>query len=236
MDAVAQPNRLPGSLVRQPPEGNGSPVHVEPIREFATAVLVRVPFGVDVRALHPEELALAESKPPRRREELVSGRTALRAALAAVGWSGDLALLPGPKGRPALPAGFTGSLTHKDGLAVAVAAPLRDGWTIGVDSEVLGTRDRSAIAAKVLRPGEHARWRDDGARWPELLRLFSLKEAIYKALHPHVPRYIAFEEAEISPDGSICMHLAGGEGPFELRGWSRWEDERLFSFVAARPV
>ncbi len=209
-------------------------MQTEPLGEFDGAVLVRVRFGEPSTDLHPQERALADAKPPRRREELVAGRLALRSALRAVGWRGDGPLLPGPKGRPELPDGFTGSITHKDGLALAVAAPLVDGWTLGVDSEVLGERDRSAIAPKVLRAAEHERWSAAGAEWPDLLRLFSLKEAIYKALHPHVPRYIAFEEAEIAPDGGITMHLAGGEGPFELRGASRWEGSRLVSLVAAR--
>jgi 4'-phosphopantetheinyl transferase EntD len=69
-----------------------------------------------------------------------------------------------------------------------------------------------------------------------LLELFSLKEAVYKALHPHVPRYIGFEECEIAADGSITMFLVGGEGPFVLRGMSRWEGQRLISIASAARV
>ena len=211
---------------------------IEDVPEFEGAVLALVAFGSPDGALHPDERDFAGDKPRRRREELIAGRVALREALAAVGWTGDGPLLPNPQGRPRVPDGFTGSITHKDGQALAIAAPLVGGRTLGVDSEVLGDRDRSAIAPKVLRPEELSRWQAAGATWPDLLRIFSLKEAVYKALHPHVPRYIAFAESAIAADGSIAMHLAGGdaEGRYALRGTSTWEGARLISVVEAAPL
>lgn len=208
-------------------------VQIERLHEFGGAVLVRAAFGQSEADLHPEELVWAETKPPRRRVELVAGRTAIRRALAEAGWTGSGPVLPNPQGRPAMPHGFTGSITHKDGVALAIAAPLLGGRTLGVDSEVLGDRDRSTIAPKVLRPVELARWRATGATWPSLLELFSMKEAVYKALTPHVPRYIGFDECEIDAGGRITMFLAGGEGGFALRGTSRWEGERLVCVAEA---
>lgn len=105
------------------------------------------------------------------------------------------------------------------------------GGTLGIDSEVVGTRDRSGIAGKVLRATERQRWEESGAVWTDLLEFFSVKEAIYKALYPHVPRYIGFEEAEIGADGQIRMHLKEGEGPFEIVSSLRWEESRLLAFV-----
>ena len=141
----------------------------ERLDEFGGAVLVRATFGQPESGLHPAELAWAESKPPRRRTELVAGRIAIRRALTEAGWTGDGPVLPNPQGRPSMPDGFTGSITHKDGVALAIASPLMGGRTLGVDSEVLGDRDRSAIAPKVLRPDELARWQADGSSWPSLL-------------------------------------------------------------------
>lgn len=209
-----------------------------PIRGFDSAWLVRVPiFDIDAEpseaGLHPAEVAEASIHKPRRRRELLAGRQALRSALRAAGWSGDEPLLPGEQGRPNLPEGFTGSLTHKDGLVLAVAGPLRGGVTLGVDSEVLGTRERVGIARKILRPAEAARWEAAGSTWPDLLELFSVKEAIYKAMHPHVPRYIAFDEAEVE-GRRLTMHLARGEGDFNLQGHWWWEADRLISVVSAR--
>ncbi len=210
-----------------------------PIPGFDSAWLARVPIvGLDSdpseSELHPEEVQAARQSKPRRRRELVAGRTALRRALRRAGWAGHEPLLPGEQGRPRLPGGFTGSITHKDGLVLAVGAAIRDGRTLGIDSEVLGTRPRVGIASKILRPAELARWQAGGESWPDLLEVFSLKEAIYKACHPHVPRYIRFDEADVAPDRTITMHLAGGEGPMDLCGRCWWEGERLVSVVSCR--
>lgn len=170
----------------------------------------------------------------------MAGRTALRAALRASGWEGSAALLPSEQGRPDLPSGFTGSISHKDGHALAFARRMEDGRTLGIDTEVIGSRQRLAIARKVLTEQELARW-EKGRSWPGLLQAFSLKEAIYKALHPHVPRYIGFDEAEIGLDGGIVMSLKNGEGPFRLVGWWWWEgpagpSRRLVSICEAGPA
>lgn len=210
-----------------------------PVPGFDSAWLVRVPIALigddpDELELHPDEVIDAARHKPRRRRELIAGRTALRRALRQAGWIDDAPLLPGEQGRPEVPMGFTGSITHKEGAVLAVAAKLVAGRTLGIDSEVLGTRPRVGIASRILRPVELARWRAGGESWPLLLEAFSLKEAIYKAMHPHVPRYIRFDEAEISADGAITMHLAGGEGPFVVTGRSWWEGERLISVVSCR--
>jgi len=213
---------------------------------FAGAVVARAAIGsLDVGladcagwgSLHADEQAWAADHAPRRAREFVAGRVALRAALSAAGFDGQAPCVPGEQGRPHLPAGFTASITHKDGAALAIA---RRGAsrTLGIDSEVVGPRERLAIAAKVLTAGERLRW--DGA-WSTLLERFSLKEAIYKALHPHVPRYIGFDEADIADDRTIKMTLRGGEGPFSLVGWWWWEgppgtSRRLVSICEARPA
>ena len=215
----------------------------EKIDLFGAAWLARVPIGQSLGAELPgwssllgDEREFALANKPLRHREFVAGRAALRSALRAAGWSGDAALLPLLSGAPKLPEGFTASITHKDGLAFALARPLVDGRTLGLDSEVVGSRERSGIARKVLRPAELQRWQEAGARWPDLLEQFSVKEAIYKALTPHVPRYIGFEEAEIHVDGRIELHLKGGEGPFALRSALRWEAGRLLAFVEAAPI
>ncbi len=230
-------------IVRTQPVPTGAP------EVFAGAVVGRALVGsLDLpivrcdgfAELHPDERAWSARHAPRRVREFVAGRTALRAALKAAGWSGDGPLLPSEQGRPELPPGFTGSITHKDGQALAIARALHDRRTLGIDSEVIGPRERLAIARKVLTVDELRRW-EQAPSWPTLLQRFSLKEAIYKALHPHVPRYIGFDEAEIADSGAITMRLAGGEGPHALVGWWWWEGEpgpsrRLVSICEARPA
>jgi 4'-phosphopantetheinyl transferase EntD len=178
------------------------------------------------------ERAHAQAASPRRAREFVAGRAALRRALRAAG-ADDHPSLPGEQGRPQVPDGWTGSITHKDGWAFA-AAGRRDHGTLGIDSEVMG-RERLAIAPRILRPEELARWRAAGAVWSELLQTFTVKEAIYKALHPRVPRWIGFLEAEITADGSIRMHLEKGEGPFVLASAVERDGDRLLAFVRVHP-
>lgn len=185
--------------------------------------------------LHPLEQEFALGKPPRRCVEFVGGRVALRSALRACGWTGELALMPLPQGGPALPIGFTGSISHKAAMALAVAAPSVAERTLGIDSEVVGDRERLTIARKVLRPLELARWESGGGSWTRLLEIFSTKEAIYKALHPHLRRYVGFEEAEVLDNGSIELHLREDEGPFGVRSQAVWEGERLVVVVEVAP-
>jgi len=187
--------------------------------------------------LVPRERAFAEAASPRRAREFTAGRAAVRRALTAAGATPDEvahACLPEERGGPRAPEGWTASITHKAGWAVAVVGR-RDLGTLGVDAEVLG-RERPAIASRVLRPEELERWRREGARWPDLLRAFSVKEAVYKALHPWVPRYIGFHEAEIDPDGSIRMHLQPGEGAYAFTSTVEVDGDRLLSFVRVRPA
>ena len=213
---------------------------------FVGEVIARAPIAaleadlenaVGLGELHAAERAHAVERSPRRAREFIAGRAALRAALVGAGWTGEGPLLPSDQGRPGVPEGFTGSITHKDGLALAVARRRIDGRTLGIDSEVIGDRERTAIARKVLTKRELAGW---SGSWPALLETFSSKESIYKALHPHVPRYIGFLEADLS-GGRITMTLEGGEGPFRF-AWTLWWEgpegphRRLVTLVEARPT
>ncbi len=219
----------------------GEPVEHLPFPAETVLARVRIPSAAALdeeggAGLHPEEWTFAESKPPIRRVEFVAGRRALRRALHACGWLGDQVLLPGPQGRSALPDGYSASISHKAGWALALAVRTDGTRFVGLDSEVVGERNRSGIAEKILRPEEHERWTAEGRLWTQLLEFFSTKEAIYKALHPLVPRYIAFSEASIQGDGRIRLHLSGGEGPFSVEAQHWWEEERLITVVEARRV
>ena len=199
------------------------------------------PLGDDLRGLSlwsrltPREQAHAAAGSPRRGHEFASGRAALRRALEAADAPEDVrsqSLLPGVQGRPELPPGWTGSITHKDGWAYAVAGPAGDG-TLGIDSEVTG-RERLAIAPRILRPDELARWTARGSAWSELLEVFSVKEAIYKAMHPHVPRWIGFHEAEIRAGGRIVMHLENEDRSFALTSSLERDGDRIVTIVRAQ--
>jgi enterobactin synthetase component D len=183
-----------------------------------------------------------------RRAGWVGGRIALRAALS------DLSLdvppiLSTPRGAPLLPAGARGSISHKKGLVVALAARAGDGdgaWHIGIDLERI-VPGHSGIARYVLRPEERARLPagDDPRRVEELLFAFSAKEAIYKALDPFLGRYVSFHEVAVErrADGaaSATLHLKGGaagappsEAPPRFDVDVRWLRHEDFIVTTAR--
>lgn len=189
-------------------------------------VAVRLPpFGTsitaaDLASLAPEERAFAQALPPRRVFPWVGGRIALRAAAARAGISALPAVLATPRGAPAIPADLAASISHKETIAVALAARA-DGATRGVDVE-LDVPRRVDVASKVLCDDELVAI--DGlagaARDSAVLLRFSAKEAIYKALDPYVGRYVSFKEARVSPhdDGSTTtsLHLANDDGEFDV--------------------
>jgi 4'-phosphopantetheinyl transferase EntD len=191
---------------------------------FGACAVVELPEGDDFSIpLGLEEVLHAAMFPAERRATWVGGRVALHAALDALGASFPGAILGTPRGAPVLPAGFTGSVSHKPTLAVALvgrvdpAAPA----TVGIDLE-LPRPLRYDIAPRVLTPDEQTELaeRSGDARDLEVLRRFAAKEAIYKALDPWVGRFVSFQEAVTArrADGRLCASLAlsGGEGPFSV--------------------
>ena len=150
-----------------------------------------------------------------------------------------LPILSTPRGAPALPSGYVGSVSHKRELAVAIVARAEPTprTTLGIDVEIPRPL-RTDIATRVLTDDERAALAglDPAARDAEVLFRFAAKEAIYKALDPWVQRMVSFQEVEIvaAPGGGRHARLAlpVGEGPFrvELHDAS---DEGLVLVVAA---
>ncbi len=175
----------------------------------AVAVAVTEPDDAAWAELHPDERVRGLALAPIRQREWVAGRRALRRALIAAGVTApvELAALAIPsddRGAPRVPAGAVGSVSHKRELAIALAAPA-DGWTIGVDLELDQPR-RIDIAHKVLTPAEltalDARGIDGAGRDRAVILAFAIKEAVYKAIDPHLRRYVGFLEVEVRPDDS----------------------------------
>ncbi|WP_373048807.1 4'-phosphopantetheinyl transferase superfamily protein [Vulgatibacter sp.] len=196
---------------------------------FAAAFVERHPFGhlaavhlpagldpvpVEVLArLVPEEAAHAAGLRARRQIEWTGGRLALRLAAAAAGVALP-AVLPGPRGEPLLPAGVQASVSHKRSIALALVA--HGAATVGLDVEELEP-PRPSIARRILTEAEGAEVAalPEAAQWPAILARFAIKEAIYKAVHPHVQRYVAFSEATVALDPpAATLALAHGEGAY----------------------
>jgi 4'-phosphopantetheinyl transferase EntD len=205
--------------------------------------------------LHEDERRHAVTLKPVRRLTWVGGRLALRAALDDLGIQAG-AILQTPRGAPRLPADVTGSISHKERLAVGLAAAGVDGWCVGVDIERVVARHPD-LARYVLRPEERERLSppSDPGYQAAVLAAFSAKEAIYKALDPFVGRMVGFDEVAVRhrDDGTaeVTLHLGAGararagdagprapEGPFDVEvAWLRRDDVILSTArVRLRPA
>jgi 4'-phosphopantetheinyl transferase EntD len=168
--------------------------------------------GLDDSSLDPGERALADAASPHRRRELVAGRAAIRALLPDAG-----AIRRDDRGAPVLPAGWVGSISHKQTHAAAIVAP-DTGARIGVDLE-RAAPPRVDIAYRVLTQRELAGLSLAGDALGRAVTLrFAIKEAIYKAVDPFVRRYVGFHEVElaVADDGSCAVSSAL---PFTLTAW-----------------
>ncbi|MBN8612711.1 MAG: 4'-phosphopantetheinyl transferase superfamily protein [Deltaproteobacteria bacterium] len=155
-------------------------------------------------ALVDAEREHAGALPSWRRSEWIAGRLTLRSALAALGASSG-SLLPGASGRPVVPSGFAGSISHKHQYVVAAASR---GMSLGVDLEKIEQQD-AGMASRVLSSRELSRAVTD----PQMLSprgvalAFSAKEAIYKAASDMSQDDIDFEQIDIPLTSSL--HYTG---------------------------
>ncbi|MEQ1692553.1 MAG: 4'-phosphopantetheinyl transferase superfamily protein [Gemmatimonas sp.] len=164
--------------------------------------------------LHHAERALAASLPAVQGAGFVAGRRALRAALEHLAPGTLIApLLRTHRGAPLLPEGLTGSISHKRARAIAVAAPAA-GSVIGVDLEARPRETdvtRHSLATRILTLTQLDRLAglDELAHREATLVHFALKEAVYKAIDPHVERYVRFAEVELDvrDDGTASVRL-----------------------------
>jgi enterobactin synthetase component D len=213
-------------------------------RSWPCGLCVGVSFPEDSSAitpsvtarLHPDEANHAATLHPRRQTARIAGRLALRAALAGLGAPPD-PLLPDDRGAPRVPAGMVGSISHKRSLAVGLASR-ECGWTVGVDVEQrqMGRQD---ITGRVLTEAECAGLGglDAEARGRAVMLRFSLKESIYKAIDPHVRRYVGFHEVDlvVLPDGRALVdaHLVRAER-LEVEGWWSVAQDHVLTAARAR--
>lgn len=172
-----------------------------------------------------------------RQVDWVGGRLALRAALERMDRPCP-PLLVDSWGAPTVHETVAASISHKRTLAVGIVARSKHG-SVGIDLEDLAP-SRERIAPRVLLPEELAAVEalPPERRWTAIVLRFSMKEAIYKALHPYVRRYVDFKEALVTPDvdctAQVELRLAEGEGPFRVEARYVWLPGRVLTLVRIR--
>ena len=99
---------------------------------LAWAVSAPVP---DRRSLFPQEAVAVQRAVPARKAEFAGGRQAARDALAQLGCP-PMPILVGEGRAPVWPNGFCGSITHTDGICLAIVGHSRDFRSVGVDLDL----------------------------------------------------------------------------------------------------
>jgi len=180
---------------------------------FGAAV---APITERFAAAFAAEERLIDRAVDKRRNEFRAGRAVAREALAQIGCP-PAAILAHPQRDPIWPAGFLGSITHSERLALALAAPSSLIEAVGVDLEddsALDPRLTSSVCRADERP-QQAEFAQLGIDHAKLC--FVAKEAVFKAIFPRQRSPVQFEQLRLCfhiPDRSFRVDQLPGIGRF----------------------
>ena len=206
-------------------------------------------YNLDDDDILPEEIVFGRQKEKGNRSRLnkfLGGRIALRRSLNRLQRDLEIEkqtigpILCNEWAAPLLPAGVSGSISHKDDVVVGAACWAADG-RIGVDIERCTNKAAVALSRRILTENERQRL----GRLPgvsleeEVLLRFSYREAIYKAIHPHLQRSVDFTEVEVEPheDGTatVTFQLKTGE-QFDYQSfWQRYQKDYWLTCIKLTP-
>jgi enterobactin synthetase component D len=154
------------------------------------------------------DLAHLTAQDPKRKMEYQRGRALARIALEQLDSKlSDVELPPRPEGGPLWPAGTCGSISHAKSSSKAVFAIAAAKTTklvgLGVDIEFIDRQVKPKLIERITTPSERE-------RLPGLnpLLVLSIKESVFKALHPITNVFFGFQDAEL---------LEVGAGEFKIR-------------------
>lgn len=129
----------------------------------------------------------------KRKQEWLAGRYCAKKALSKIGVEID-GLKPLPSRAPHWPRDVVGSISHTDGLAVAIVSEEAKG--LGIDCETLMSQSRyERLKTAFVSREEEGLVSLSPETVPTLI--FSAKEALYKNVHPRSGCYFGFEEARM---------------------------------------
>lgn len=185
--------------------------------------------------------AAIERSVAKRQAEFLAGRLCAQQALAQLGVTHQ-GIPIGEDRAPVWPAGVSGAITHGQGWAAAIVAPLQACRGLGLDVEtVLAPERAQRLAGEILTPAELERLPSSAERSALAVTLtFSLKESLFKALYPLVRRRFYFEAAELlewSDNGQARLRLLEDLSEEwtrgnELNGQFQVTHDRLLSLVS----
>lgn len=113
------------------------------------------------------------------------------------------------KGIPCWPPELVGSLSHTDLRASALVARGSDYISVGCDvEEMMSPVKAQEVRAAILTPHEISSLpKETELEASHITRIFSLKEAFYKAIFPLEKRFIDFQEVEVLGLGTAGLTI-----------------------------
>ncbi len=142
----------------------------------------------------------------KRQTEFSAGRDAARRALAHLGHAAVEIPVNARRG-PIWPNGICGSITHSKRICIAVVAPRAQHVSIGIDAE-LAHPLKDTLRKAILHESERALSAADA------IKVFSMKEALFKALFPLDQDWFGFQDAKMM--GEEMMQLTKNVGGFAM--------------------
>ena len=196
---------------------------------------------LDGYCLSPEEAALLNPRAgKKRRDEFALGRAACLSALQQVGFRTPPPVLKGPRNEPLWPFGYVGAITHAAEIAVCAVCPAHKARGIGVDLEDIKV-DVSEDVYHLVCTEEELAWveEDRGSCPVRFNRVFSAKEAAFKAFFTRAQVYLNFMDATLVWDEEkelfqgVLLQSAGdaySEG-YRFEVGSKLVQGLVFSFI-----
>ena len=150
---------------------------------------------------------------PNRQAEFIAGRLSAASALQSAGLKAQV-LQQNLDRSPQWPPETVGSISHKGNLAAAITAKRKDYQFVGLDIErAIPHQTALKLAPKILSNAERAviegtRIDNKNLEFSQgFTRVFSAKEALYKAIYPYVKRYLPFSICELTALSSDRLTL-----------------------------
>lgn len=208
----------------------------------AVLVAEMAPADAVPARLPAAEQSLIERAVESRRLEFAAGRELARTLLHRAG-AGTEALLRDKDRVPTWPQAVVGSITHCRSLCAVALAPRAVSAGIGIDVEPARALDEG-LHAHILRPAERGRIDGLPAALSPLggILVFSIKEAVYKAIYPERRVFLDFQQVEIEfvgEDGFVAEVLVPGAslpGHTRIHGRYRVADGHVASAVVLPPL
>ncbi len=133
----------------------------------------------------------------KRQIEFIAGRRCAERALRAAGCANAALLAIANDRQPLWPAGYTGSISHSDGLAIAAVGASPD-IAVGLDVQGrLSPGQAEALAAQIATADERRRLGAQFDHRGAITLLWALKESVYKALSRRIETPCGFDDVEL---------------------------------------